>query len=160
MKDVQEISPSTALLLDQGIEECWMDLDGARMRYLRAGSGQPLMLLHGLLAYSFSWRYTLPALAPYATAYAPDLLGAGFSDRPHGIDHSMRATALRVLSFVKKLGLSSFDLLGTSRGGAVAMAVAAECMNAGGCRARLRRLVLACPVNPYSPHGTRSEEHT
>ena len=104
-----------------------MDFDGARMRYLRAGSGPALILLHGLLGYSFSWRYTMPALAPYATVYAPDLLGAGFSDRPRGIDHSMRGTALRVLKFAENLGLESFDLLGTSRGGAVAMSAAAEC---------------------------------
>jgi len=151
MKDVQEISAGAASLLDQGIEECWMDLDGARMRYLRAGSGRPLILLHGLFAYSFSWRYTLPALAPYANLYAPDMLGAGFSDRPPGLDHSMRGTARRVLQFADRLGLSSFDLLGTSRGGAVAMAVAAECVKENPCR--LRKLVLVCPVNPYSPHG-------
>jgi len=154
MNEVLQIPASPPSGLSDGVEECWMDFDGARMRYLRAGSGPPLILLHGLLAYSFSWRYALPALAPYATAYAPDLLGAGFSDRPRGIDHSTRATALRVLRFVENLGLSSFDLLGTSRGGAVAMAAAAECMSAGGCRARLRRLVLVCPVNPYSTHGT------
>ena len=35
----------------------------------------------------------MPALAPYRTVYAPDMLGAGFSDRPK-IDHSMQATAL------------------------------------------------------------------
>ena len=87
--------------LDGGIEECWMDFDGARMRYLRAGSGPPLILLHGLLGYSFSWRYTMPALAPYATVYALDTLGAGFSDRPRVIDHSMRGTALRVLRFAR-----------------------------------------------------------
>jgi len=154
MNEVLQIPASFPSGLSDGVEECWIELDGGRMRYLRAGSGPPLILLHGLMAYSFSWRYTLPALAPYATAYAPDLLGAGFSDRPRGTDHSMRATAARVLKFIEKLGLSSFDLLGTSRGGAVAMAAAAECMSAGGCRARLRRLVLACPVNPYSPHGT------
>ena len=57
----------------------------------------------------------------------------------------MRATALRVLKFVDKLGLSSFDLLGTSRGGAVAMAAAAECVRAGASRRRLRRLVLGVP---------------
>jgi pimeloyl-ACP methyl ester carboxylesterase len=151
MKDVQEISAGAAPLLDEGVEECWMDLDGARMRYLRAGSGRPLILLHGLFAYAFSWRYTLPALAPYAILYAPDMLGAGFSDRPGGLDHSMRGTARRVLQFADKLGLSSFDLLGTSRGGAVAMAVAAECVEENPCR--LRQLVLVCPVNPYSPHG-------
>ena len=130
-----------------------MDFDGARMRYLRAGSGPPLILLHGLLGYSFSWRYTIPALAPLATVYAPDMLGAGFSDRPRRIDHSMRGTALRVLRFVEKLGLPWFDLLGTSRGGAVAMAAAAECVSAGASRRRLRRLVLVCPVNPYCSHG-------
>jgi pimeloyl-ACP methyl ester carboxylesterase len=152
--DVQEIAGGAASNLSEGVEECWMDFDGSRMRYLRAGSGPPLILLHGLLGYSFSWRYTIPALAPYATVYAPDLLGAGFSDRPRGIDHSMRGTALRVLQFVDKLALKSFDLLGTSRGGAVAMAAAAECMRAGAARRGLRRLVLVCPVNPYSSHGT------
>ena len=146
--------PGAASASSEGVEECWMDFDGSRMRYLRAGSGPPLILLHGLLGYSFSWRYTLPALAPYATVYAPDMLGAGFSDRPRGIDHSMRGTALRVLRFVDKLGLASFDLLGTSRGGAVAMSAAAECVKAGASRRGLRRLVLVCPVNPYSSHGT------
>jgi pimeloyl-ACP methyl ester carboxylesterase len=148
----QKTSAGSAATFSDAAEECWMDFDGARMRYLRAGSGPPLILLHGLLAYSFSWRFTLESLAPYATVYAPDLLGAGFSDRPRDIDHSMRATAKSILRFIKKLGLSSFDLLGTSRGGAVAMAVAAECMDTG-CKARLRRLVLVCPVNPYSSQG-------
>jgi pimeloyl-ACP methyl ester carboxylesterase len=131
-----------------------MDLDGARMRYLRAGSGPPLILLHGLLGYSFSWRYTIPALAPHATVYAPDMLGGGFSDRPAGLDHSMRGAALRVLRFIEWLGISSCDLLGTSHGGAVAMMVAAEC-RAGNTHLRVRRLVLVAPVNPYSAHGRR-----
>lgn len=124
-----------------------MEVEGARMRYLRVGSGPAIILLHGLLGYSFSWRFTMPALAPYATVYAPDLLGAGFSDRAPGIDHSMSATARRVLQFAKKLGLASFDLLGTSRGGAVAMAAAAV------SSARVHRLILVAPVNPYSKHG-------
>lgn len=122
------------------------------MRYLRAGSGPALVLLHGLMGYSFSWRYAMPALAPYATVYAVDLLGAGFSDRPR-IDHSMRATALRFVRFVENLGLSSFDLLGTSRGGAVAMCAAAECVDRG--QPAVRSLVLVAPVNPYSAHGKR-----
>ena len=153
--EIQEIAAGSASVSRDGVEECWMDFDGARMRYLRAGSGPALVLLHGLLGYSFSWRYTMPALASYATVYAPDLLGAGFSDRPRGIDHSMHATALRVLRFIDKLGLESFDLLGTSRGGAVAMAAAAECVSAGVSRRGLRRLVLVCPVNPYSSHGRK-----
>jgi len=125
-------------------------LDGARMRYLRAGSGPPLLLLHGLLGYSFSWRFTFPALAPYRTCYAPDMLGAGFSDRPK-INHCMRATAQRVLQFAAGLDLQSFDLLGTSRGGAVAMCVAAESVTRG--TPQIKSLILVAPVNPYSGHG-------
>jgi pimeloyl-ACP methyl ester carboxylesterase len=154
MNEIQEIPAGTPTVAGAEVAECWMDFDGARMRYLRAGSGPPLILLHGLMGYSFSWRYTMPALAPYATVYAPDLLGAGFSDRPRGIDHSMRGTARLVLKFVENLGLPWFDLLGTSRGGAVAMAVAAETSSAaGGGKLPVRRLVLVCPVNPYSSHG-------
>lgn len=137
------------------VRECWMDCDGPRMRYLQAGSGAPVILLHGLLGYSFSWRFTIPALAPYATVYAPDMLGAGFSDRPRNIDHSMRGTALRILRFADDLGLTGFDLLGTSRGGAVAMSAAAESMTANNGRPRVRRLILVDPVNPFSPHGAR-----
>jgi len=136
--------------LGDGIEECWMDFDGARMRYLRAGSGPALILLHGLMGYSFSWRYAMPAVAPYRTVYAPDALGAGFSDRPP-IDHSMRATALRVLRLARNLGISSFDLLGTSRGGAVAMCAAAECIARNDMQ--VRSLVLVAPVNPFSSQG-------
>jgi pimeloyl-ACP methyl ester carboxylesterase len=152
VNEVQEIAAAVPAS-GEGVEERWMDFDGARMRYLRAGSGPALILLHGLMGYSFSWRYTLPVLAPYATVYAPDMLGAGFSDRPRGLDHSMRGTARRVLRFVENLGLDSFDLLGTSRGGPVAMAAAAEFLRASGSGPRLRRLVLVCPVNPYSSHG-------
>ncbi len=131
-----------------------MEMDGARMRYLRAGSGPALILLHGLLGYSFSWRYTMPALAPYATLYAPDMMGAGFSDRPAGLDHTLRGTAARVLRFVERLGVSSFDLLGTSHGGAVAMMAAAECRE-GNFPVQVRRLILVAPVNPYSAQGRR-----
>jgi len=140
--------------LPAGVEECWMECDGARLRYLKAGSGRALILLHGMLGYSFSWRYTMPALAPYATVYAPDMMGAGFSDRPRGMDHSVRGTAKRVLALIERLGISSFDLLGTSHGGAVAMMAAAECASVGS-PLRVRRIVLVAPVNPYSAHGRR-----
>src|SRR5579863_6995363 len=150
MNDVREIAAHFAPKLDPSITECWMEFDGARMRYLRAGSGPPVVLLHVLMGYSFSWRYTMPALAPYHTLYAPDMFGAGFADRPRQIDHSVRGTALRILQFVKNLGLSSFDLLGTSRGGIVATALAAECLEGA---PKIRKLVLVCPVNPYSSHG-------
>lgn len=119
------------------------------MRYLRSGSGPPLLLLHGLLGYSFSWRFALPALAKSATVYAVDMPGAGFSDRPPNAPGSFRAHSERLLRFLDGIGVASCDLLGTSHGGAVAMMAAALAPE------RLRRLILVAPVNPWSAHGRR-----
>jgi pimeloyl-ACP methyl ester carboxylesterase len=135
------------------IEEHWLPLAGGRMRYLKAGSGPVLILVHGLLAYSFSWRFTIPVLAQHATVYAVDSLGAGLSVSPPGMDCSMRATAERLLQFVDALGIAEFDLLGTSHGGAVAMFAAVICAERRD--PRLKRLVLVAPVNPWSRHGKR-----
>ena len=69
----------------------------------------------------------------------------------------MRGTARQLLRFIDRLGISSFDLVGTSHGGAVAMMMAAECLggDAGLSGLRVRRLVLVAPANPYSAHGRR-----
>jgi len=121
------------------------------MRYLHAGLGRPLILLHGLMGYSFSWRFSIPALAPHASIFAIDNLGAGLSLAPDGMDCSMSAAAERVLQFADAVGLEEFDLLGTSHGGAVAMLAAA--ISAARGDTRLKRLILVAPVNPWSPHG-------
>jgi pimeloyl-ACP methyl ester carboxylesterase len=135
-------------------EEHWLDLADGRMRYLKAGSGPPLILIHGLMGYSFSWRFNIPALAPHATVYAIDNLGAGLSTAVEGMDCTVRATAERVLQFADAVGITDFDLLGTSYGGGVAIMVAAVCAQRSHT-ARVKRLVLVAPVNPWSPHGKR-----
>ena len=135
------------------IEEHWLELPDGRMRYLKAGSGPPLILIHGLMGYCFSWRFTIPALAPHATIYAIDNLGAGLSTATDFMDCTVRATAERVLQFADALGIEDFDLLGTSHGGGVAILVAAIC--AERIDARLQRLILVAPINPWSPHGKR-----
>jgi len=135
--------------VDINVEEQWVEIADGRMRYLKAGSGPALILVHGLMGYSFSWRFAMPALAPYATVYAIDLLGTGFSDRPPGLDCSFRAGSERLLRFMDATGVSSCDLLGTSHGGAVSMMAAAIAPD------RIRRLILVDPVNPWSAHGKR-----
>ncbi|MEZ4369471.1 MAG: alpha/beta hydrolase [Polyangiaceae bacterium] len=46
----------------------------------KLGSGPPLLLIHGLMTSSYSWRYVLTPLAERFTVYAPDLPGAGRTD--------------------------------------------------------------------------------
>jgi pimeloyl-ACP methyl ester carboxylesterase len=134
-------------------QEHWLDVAGGRMRYLKAGNGPALILVHGLMGYSFSWRFTIPALARYATVYAIDNLGAGLSVSPPTMDCSMKATAARLLQFVDAVGIKAYDLLGTSHGGAVAIFAAALSQERND--SRLRRLVLVASVNPWSRHGRR-----
>jgi pimeloyl-ACP methyl ester carboxylesterase len=132
-----------------GIAEADITVSGHRVHYLRAGNGPPVVLVHGLLAHSFSWRFTVPALAPYFTVYAPDLLGIGFSDRVPGLDCSMRASAQRLIEVLDALDLREFHLVGTSHGGALAAIMAAEVGK------RIRSLALVAPVNPWSRVGRK-----
>src|SRR5437899_6331660 len=107
---------NTRLLVPPGIEERWATVDGHRVRYLFGGSGPPLLLIHGLMGFSFSWSENLPALAKHFTVYAPDLLNVGYSDRCD-LDPGLQATATQVLHFMNAVGLSAADLTGTSYGG-------------------------------------------
>ncbi|MFI5088258.1 MAG: alpha/beta fold hydrolase, partial [Terriglobales bacterium] len=134
---------------EAGIAEADITVGGHRVHYLRAGSGPPVVLVHGLLAHSFSWRFTVPALAPHFTVYVPDVLGIGFSDRVPRLDCSMRASARRMIDFLDALGPREFDLVGTSHGGGLATIMAAEMGK------RIRRLVLVAPVNPWSRAGRK-----
>jgi pimeloyl-ACP methyl ester carboxylesterase len=150
--DAGKTSPGAASV-ETEIEEHWLELADGRMRYLKAGSGPALILVHGLMGYSFSWRFAIPALAPHATVYAIDNLGAGFSTAKEGMDCTTRATAERVLEFADAVGIKDFDLLGTSHGGGVAIMVAAICAERHDTR--LQRLILVAPVNIRSQHGKR-----
>jgi pimeloyl-ACP methyl ester carboxylesterase len=126
---------------------CDITVSGHRVRYLRSGSGPAVVLVHGLLASAFSWRFTIPALAPHFAVYAPDVLGIGNSERVPGVDCSMQASATHMVELLNALGLREFDLVGTSHGGALATIMAAEIGQ------RIRRLVLVAPVNPWSRAG-------
>jgi len=130
------------------IERNTAEIDGQPLHYLRAGSGPPLLLLHGLLGGAFCWRLNVDALSRRRTIFALDLPGLGACDAPRHLDCSMTAQAQRVLSLLEQLKLESVDVVGASWGGAIAMFVAAQSR-------RVRSLVLAAPVNPWSAFGAR-----
>ena len=148
---VAGVSSTGAPGIPPGTEESFVEIDGARMRYLRAGSGPALVLVHGLMGYAFSWRFVLPELSRVATVYAVDLLGAGYSDRPQNLDCRLRPSSERLLQFLDKVGIQSLDLLGTSHGGAVSIMAAALAKDRKA--PRIRKLILVAPVNPWSAHG-------
>jgi 4,5:9,10-diseco-3-hydroxy-5,9,17-trioxoandrosta-1(10),2-diene-4-oate hydrolase len=128
------------------IEKLTAEITGQQIQYFCAGSGRPLLLLHGLLGGSFCWRRNVEALSLRHTLYAVDLPGHGESDAPCHLDCSMPAQVDRVSSLLDRLELEEVDVLGCSWGGAIAMLLAAQ-------SAKVRSLVLAAPVNPWSNLG-------
>lgn len=105
--------------------------------YRTAGSGPPLLLLHGWGGSSRYWGGTLKQLSDIRTIYAPDLPGYGESPPLRGEIIPERIASL-VLEFADTLGLKRFDLNGHSFSAGVTAYLAA------GQPERVRRLVLTC----------------
>ncbi|HEX6820026.1 MAG TPA: alpha/beta fold hydrolase, partial [Ktedonobacterales bacterium] len=74
------------------------------MRYLTGGSGEPVILLHGLADTADAWGRVLPAIAARYHIFAPDLLGCGGSDKP-AIDYSLWAQATYLRHFMDGVGI-------------------------------------------------------
>ena len=129
------------------VEEGYVSVNGARLHFHRAGSGAPLLLLHGLVGSAKNWRQNIYFLAQHAKVYAVDLLNMGESDRVRGLDSSLEATADRIAACMDALGLETSDIAGHSHGGAVAMMLAVRHPH------RVRRLILFAPANPYCDLG-------
>ncbi len=99
------------------------DVNGIRLHYTAAGSGEPLVLLHGFPMTSFYWRKVIPSLAERFTVIAPDLRGCGDSDRPSG-GYDKRTVAQDVHGLVQHLGLGPINLVSHDVGMMVAYAYA------------------------------------
>jgi pimeloyl-ACP methyl ester carboxylesterase len=126
--------PTGAWMARTGVSERFLDAAGWRVRYVRAGQGPPLVLLHGFASSIYTWSETLPALAAQHDVIALDFPGFGGTEtRP-----TLTADDLaRVVPAVTDgLGLGAYDLLGHSLGGAIAAVTAASHPQ------RVRRLVL------------------
>jgi pimeloyl-ACP methyl ester carboxylesterase len=102
------------------------DLDGVTLHYLRAGQGDPVVLLHGIPQTSHEWRYVMPRLAEKYTVIAPDLRGLGDSTRPAGAYDKKTLGADIAALAIYHLGFEKFHLVGHDWGGPVAFALAAN----------------------------------
>jgi len=133
----------------EAIIERFVQVDHLRIRFLHAGSGPALVLIHGLLGYSFSWRRVIPNLAQDREVFAPDMPGAGFSECGANLDCRLMGAAQRLLAFLDAVGIAACDLVGSSYGGSTAVILAASIPS------RIRSLVLISPANPWSGIGRK-----
>jgi len=124
----RDAAPASAAgeTLPDGVEQHSADVEGVRIAYKRAGSGPPVVLLHGFAQTSHMWLPLMTKLATDHTVVAPDLRGAGDSERPPaGYDKKTMARDVRKL--VEQLGIARpIALAGHDIGLMVAYAYAAQ----------------------------------
>jgi pimeloyl-ACP methyl ester carboxylesterase len=99
-----------------------VEANGVLLHVVEAGSGPPVLLLHGFPEFWYSWRRQLPALAAAGfRAVAPDLRGYNLSGKPRGIaSYAVGTLAADVAALVKGLGAESAFVAGHDWGGALA----------------------------------------
>lgn len=103
--------------------------NGISTNYLEAGTGEPVVFIHGsgpgVSSYA-NWRLTVPVLAGRFHCYAPDMVGFGLTERPAGFAYNLQNWVDQLHGFLDSLRLGTVSLVGNSFGGAVALRFAAD----------------------------------
>lgn len=114
----------------KGFTQRRIKTSGASINTMTAGSGEPVLLLHGYPQTMVCWHEVAPALAKDYTVVCADLRGYGGSSKPRGLpDHSnyaKRAMAHDMVEVMSALGHDKFHLVGHDRGGRVAHRLARD----------------------------------
>ncbi len=121
---------------------------GVMTNYHEAGSGTPVILIHGsgpgVSAWS-NWRLAIPSLAERLHVFAYDQIGFGYTELPDKHDYNLEHWTDHLLSFMQAVGVEQAHLIGNSMGAAVALAAAVTHPD------RVNKLVLMGPMGVSFP---------
>jgi pimeloyl-ACP methyl ester carboxylesterase len=131
------------------LAERWTEVKGARMRYLVAGQGPPLVLVHGLGGSAANWCELVPLLASRRRLIVPDLPGHGGSE-PLPAVAGLGAFADRVAAVAAQERALPAPVVGHSLGGLVVLHLALR------HPAAVTRMVLAASAGLST--GTRFQQ--
>ena len=109
--------------------------DGTRLRYLKAGSGPALILLHTVRTQLDHFQLVIPKLVDAFTVFAIDMPGMGWSDITPGASYAEAALRRATVEFVRMLDLDDVTLAGESMGATVSLTASTELAD------RVRRIV-------------------
>ena len=119
----QTPTPANTLRFFPGFRSKRVKTSGAEINLVHAGSGPPLLLMHGAPQTHVSMRLIAPELAKDYTVVVPDLRGYGDSSKPpdgeNHANYSKRAMALDHVEVMKSFGFDKFAVVGHDRGGRV-----------------------------------------
>src|ERR671936_2657770 len=114
--------------------------DGTRLRYVTAGSGPALIMLHPVRTQLDHFQLVIPKLVDAFTVYAIDMPGMGWSDITSGASYTEPALRRAIVEFVTTLDIQDLTLAGESMGATVSLTASVELED------RVRRVVA---FNPY-----------
>lgn len=110
----------------EGVKSDYVEAGAYRLHYFEAGSGTPLVLVHGLGARGEDWQNMIPAMAVRGYhVYAPDLPGYGRSPRPDA-SYTISMEEAAAVDFMQSMHLTHADVGGWSMGGWVSMKLALD----------------------------------
>jgi pimeloyl-ACP methyl ester carboxylesterase/quinol monooxygenase YgiN len=141
-------APAAAAPPPPGFAHGWHTSAGARLHFVRGGTGDPLVLVHGFPQTWYAWREVMARLADRYTVVAVDLRGLGDSEAgPVPTDVPTGAADLAALATALDLG--PVFVAGQDWGGSTAFAFAAARPDL------VRRLAVleAMPSGPWSAPG-------
>lgn len=124
----------------------YVQVQGLTLRYVRAGAGPTVVLIHGYGESLVAWRAVFENLSPHADVIALDLPGFGLSSKQPG-GYANDSLAATVAAALTALGVRQAVLVGHSLGGAVAVATALTAPSL------VRALVLVDPAVVGAPMG-------
>ncbi len=115
------------------MDECWINLDELKVRYLESGKGKNrhILFIHGLGSAADRWMKIPDVLSTDFHSIAIDLPGFGESDKPAKIDYTIDWFRRFIISFLKKISIydEQINLIGHSLGGYIASEIAIQNQN-------------------------------
>ena len=106
------------------MNECWINVDGLKVRYLESGKGKKrhVLFIHGLGSAADRWMKIPDELSSDFHSIAIDLPGFGESDKPGKMDYTIDQFRSIIISFLKELSIHKepTSLIGHSLGGYIA----------------------------------------
>lgn len=117
-----------ALIDEHRAAGAFLDVDDLRTFVREGGSGDPVVLMHGLPTSSYLYRKVIPEVAQRGfRALSFDLPGLGLTDRPKDFDYTLAGLGRFSYAAVDALGLDRFHLVVHDAGGPVGFDLAARC---------------------------------
>ncbi len=106
-----------------------IDAGGIDTAYLEAGSGEPVLMLHGSgpgVSGTANWQLNIGPLSERFHVLAPDIVGFGATARPEDVVYSLRTWTDHVWAFLDAKGINRTAIVGNSLGGRIALQMATD----------------------------------